>query len=42
MFGAEWDTNTVKRPVAFSRHTLDDPSTHGIIPRSINEVFQEI
>lgn len=42
MFGAEWDTNTTKPPIQLSRHTLDDPSTHGIIPRAINEVFQEI
>ena len=35
MFGAEWDSNETKRPIAYSRHSLDDPSTHGVIPRAI-------
>jgi len=42
MFGAEWEGNEQKRPLAYSRHSLDDPSTHGIIPRSVHDIFNEV
>lgn len=40
MFGSEWENNLYSRRAL--AHSLDDPSTHGVIPRSVIEMFQRV
>lgn len=40
MFGSEWESNLYSRRSL--AHTLDDPSTHGVIPKSVMEMFQRV
>jgi hypothetical protein len=40
MFGSEWESNLYSRRSQL--HSLDDPTTHGVIPRSIVEILQRV
>jgi hypothetical protein len=40
MFGSEWETNMYSRRAQV--HSLDDPTTHGVIPRSVLDIFQRV